>query len=173
MISTNVIKALKSQGTWRLLFLSFITFGIYTAHYIRRQTIIINAHIEPDDAISEFLVNAFMALSYLSVAMMIPYILVADGHPVETISDLLDFGWTIMTVVWAFMARRRMNQILGVSRKGMAWFHGFWTFLFTYLYFNYQVNKINGMAIRMEGLERRNEDLRNLRSASKEDRPES
>ena len=54
-------------------------------------------------------------------------------------SDSLLF---ILIVVWGFIARGRMNRFCGAMPGSSGWFHGFWTFLLTPLYFNYKVNRI-------------------------------
>jgi len=105
----EVVGQLKSQSTWRLFFLSIITLGIYTAHYIKRQTTIINQHLDRDQ-ISEGFVNFLLIFAYVTVILIVPYVLVEEGHPVERISDSLDSLWGILVLLWAFMARNRMNM---------------------------------------------------------------
>jgi len=79
----------------------------------------------------------------VAVILIVPYILVEEGHPVEAISDLLDSVWGILVLIWAFKARNRMNMLLSVTKNDPRWFHGLWTFLFTALYFNFKINKLN------------------------------
>jgi len=138
----EIIRQLKSQSTWRLLFLSLITIEIYSAHYIKRQTAIINQHSDWERQISEGFVNFILILTYVIVLLLIPYALVEEGHPVKAISDLLDMVWIILVLIWAFKARNRMNMLLAVTKDQPHWFQGLWTFLFTYLYFNFKINKL-------------------------------
>lgn len=48
----------------------------------------------------------------------------------------------MLLVVWGFMARNAVNKTFNLTKQDSQWFHGFWTFLFTPLYFNYKVNSI-------------------------------
>ena len=36
-----------------------------------------------------------------------------------------------------------MNTLLAATKVEPDWFHGLWTFLFTTLYFNFKINKLN------------------------------
>jgi len=65
----NLLPELRSQGTGRLMALSALTFGIYAAHYIKRQTAILNRHISEDQKISNLLVWIVLISSYLHVGL--------------------------------------------------------------------------------------------------------
>ena len=143
MESRELIEKLKDQSTWKLLGLGIITYGVYFAYYVRRQTDKINSYIDGQAAISNGFIISFFVMSYLSAALFIAYILVPYGHPVETVSDFSDWIWVIMLLVWGFKARNRINSICRFDRSSSSWFHGFWTFLFTPFYFNYKVNQLN------------------------------
>lgn len=143
MNSSEIVARLKSQSTWRLVFLTVITLGIYTSHYIKRQTRIINEHLDKENKIAEGLVTAILVFAYLSAILIVPYVMVEEGHPVERISDGLDRVWALLVLIWAFMARNRMNVLLAAAKGQPHWFHGFWTFLFTPFYFNFKINKLN------------------------------
>ena len=141
----QLLNQLKSQSTWRLLGLSIITFFVYPAHYISRQTKILNEYCDPKNQISNGLVSFIFIFAYLSLALFVPYILVEEGHPIEVISDVVDSISGISFIVWGFKARNRINRVLNLERNDKEWFHGFWTFLFSPLYFNFKVNQINEM----------------------------
>jgi len=152
--SKNLIQSLRSQSTWKLLFLSIITLGIYGAHYMRNQTKSLNKQLSDDQQISNGLVLSILILSYITVALIIPFFVVLDENPqldqLDQISANIDKVLSILILVWGFKARNRMNSLLGLSEGGLSvskddtkWFHGFWTFLFQYFYFNYKVNKIS------------------------------
>lgn len=147
MENRELIEKLKDQSTWRLLGLGIITYGVYFAYYIRRQTDKINTHLDGNTAISNGFVNSILVMSYISAALLIPYVIVPYDHPVETVSELADRIWVIMVLVWGFKARNRVNTICSFDRYSPIWFHGFWTFLFTPLYFNYKVNKLNEYSV--------------------------
>ncbi len=143
MTNRSLIEKLKEQGTWRLLGLGIITNGVYFAFYIKRQTDKINSHLNEDTAISTGFITSIFVMSFLSTALLIPYFIVDEGHPIEKISELVDRVWEIMLIVWGFKARNRVNSLCSFNSEEQNWFHGLWTFLFTPLYFNYKVNKLN------------------------------
>ncbi len=143
MTSREVVIRLKSQSSWRLVFLSFLTVGIYMAHYIKRQTKIINDYLGKEQKISESFVNSILILSYVTVILLVPLFWVEEGHPVERIGNLLDRFLTFVFIFWAFMARNRMNMLLALDKYQPQWFHGLWTFLFPVFYFNYKINKLS------------------------------
>lgn len=143
MENRELIQKLKDQSTWRLLGLGIITYGVYYAHYIKWQTDKINSRLDKDTAISSAFITSLFIISYISAALFIPYIIVDEGHPVELISSAADLLWAIMFIVWGFKVRNRVNSLCSLQRGTNKWFHGFWTFLFTPLYFNYKVNQLN------------------------------
>lgn len=140
------IRTFKDQSTWRLLGLGIITFGVYFAYYMKRQTIKINRIIDDKAKISLGFVNVILALSYVSLLFFILFVFSSEGTPLEKLSDKMgDFTGhivSIMTIVWGFKARNRINDFYVISKDDREWFHGLWTFFFSPLYFNYKVNKI-------------------------------
>ncbi len=139
----EIVGQLKSQSTWRLFLLCLITLGIYAAYYIKRQTTIINQNLERERQISEGFVNLILIFTYVTAILIVPYILVGEGHPVAVISDFLNSLWLILVMIWAFKAGNSMNLLLAVTKDQPNWFHGLWTFLFSVMYFNFKINKLN------------------------------
>lgn len=142
MNNLSLIENLRSQSTWKLLGLGVITYGVYFAYYIQRQSKEINVAISSNDKISLGFVYSIFVMSYVSLILFIAYMFVDEGHPIEGISDLVDIIVGIMLIVWGFKARNRVNTCCDLNSESDVWFHGFWTFLFTPLYFNYKVNCI-------------------------------
>lgn len=143
MNNHDLIRNLKDQSTWRLLGLGLITYGVYFAYYVKKQTGKINGRLDKDAAISDGFVNSFFIMSYVSAALFIPYLFVDDGHPIESIGSIADTISGILLVVWGFKARNRVNNLCSLDKKSGSWFHGVWTFLFTPLYFNYKINRLS------------------------------
>ena len=143
MNKDGLLVSLRSQSTFRLLCLSIVTLGVYTSYYMRRQTRIFNRHLQEEDAIPEMFVSGLIIVAWTGVAMLVPYMLVEEGHPVELLSDFIDLLWGILALAWSFTARKCMNTLLSASKKDEEWFNGIWTFIFTVMYFNYKVNSIN------------------------------
>jgi hypothetical protein len=140
-----MIQELKSQGTWRLFGLGIITFGTYYAHYCARQSRIINKYAGSRPIPPEF-TTAVLIISYLSLALFLPYLLVDETHPVAIASDVVDKIWIVMIVIWGFLARDRVNTISAFGPGDPRRIHGVWTFLFTPLHFNYKINVLNQAA---------------------------
>jgi hypothetical protein len=142
-MNPNAITQLKSESTWKLFGLTLITYFVYAAHYIKRQTKIINENYDGTDKISDGFITFIMVISYLSLFFFIGYLFVDESHVIAMISNIIDPISSVVYIVWGFKARNRMNIILSAKKKTPSWFHGLWTFLFTPLYFNFKVNKLN------------------------------
>jgi hypothetical protein len=138
-----LIKNLKSQSTWRLFGLGLITYGIYWAHYIAKQTEVINRSLDDKLKISKYLVNTILAVSYFSLTMLIGTIAYEKVHLIEIASKVTDRIWITLILVWGFQARNRVNLQTGANPSSPNWFHGFWIFIFAALYFNYKINILN------------------------------
>ena len=137
------IQELKSQSTIRLFFLGVVTYAIYFVYFLRRLTNRINAELQPDKRISQGFVMANFIFAYLSLAMLVVYVIVPEGHPVEPFTEIIDRVSLLLILIWSFKVRNRLNSILSATPGALSWFHGFWTFLFQYLYINYKINVLS------------------------------
>ena len=146
------IQELRSQSTARLFLLTVVTHVVYPAHFLSRLTSRINFSLGPGRRISNGFVSANFVFAYLSLAMFVPYILVPEGHPVETVSDGLDTVSGLLLLIWSFKVRNRLNTLLTSAPGATSWFHGFWTFFFQYLYINYKINTSRGNLQSLRGL---------------------
>jgi len=143
MSQLELLRSLRCRSTWGLLGLSIITYGIYYAHYCAKQSRIINRVLERNRQIPVSFTNYFLILSYVSLAFLLGHLLENSNETLALFSKVADWVWTVNLIFWGFYARNRMNEILGVKNNDSRWFHGFWTFIFTPLYFNYKVNVLN------------------------------
>jgi hypothetical protein len=139
----ELLNELHGQSTVRLVLLCILTLGIYAAHYIKRQSAILNRYVADQKVIPGWFVHTAMYLAYITALLVIPYILLEEGHPIAQISDKLDILLSICFVIWGFYARNKMNSLLRSSRDDASWFSGFWALLFTPFYFNYKVNVLH------------------------------
>ena len=142
---SDLLRELKSQGTWRLFGLGLITLGVYYAHYCARQSRVINRYAGAE-AIPTALVVAIFGLSYVSLALFFGYLFVDEGHPVAVASNVSDKLWMLLLLIWGFYARNRVNAWAGFHAGDRRRIHGLWTFLFTPLHFNYKINVLNQAA---------------------------
>ncbi|KZM43688.1 hypothetical protein OA92_08365 [Marinomonas sp. SBI22] len=162
MKNLNLIKELQHQGTWRLVILSIVTLTVYWAHYIARQSKIINTVVSDKEKISKEFISVLFVLSYFSLSMVfIEALLLIDSIrdsfvaflinsdvasniyllllDIDTYSGLVIF---IMIVVWAVKVRNRMNTYCELNKGDLSRFNIFWSIVFTPYYFNYNVNCI-------------------------------
>ena len=139
----EITNQLSHQSTWKLLFLGLITFGIYWAHYVKRQTNILNSYLSEDDKIKSWLIILIMSFSYLTVILLIPYVMVEEGHQFEQFVDSFDSVWGFLLIVWGFKAKNRMNSFISNEEENQHHYSWVWTFFFSPLYFNIKTNKIN------------------------------
>lgn len=62
-------------------------------------------------------VYVLLILAYSSVILIIPYIMLDETHIISIISDQLDRVFGLFTIILAFMARKRIHNLLS-STKG-------------------------------------------------------
>ena len=134
------IQNLQSQSTARLFLLTVITYAVYPAHYLNRLTKLINPLLNSEQRISYEFVVASFSFAYLSLALFVPYLLVPEGHPMDALSGLADGLSGLFFLIWSFKIRNRLNSLREATPGDEHWFHGFWTFVFQYLYINFKIN---------------------------------
>lgn len=132
----------KHQSTWRLVGLGVLSYGIYFAHYIKKQTARINELAQEEQSIPKEFVQLLLAMSYVSPLLLIASHLLDGGRQLELFTAVFDRIRVIMLIVWGFMARNRLNRAYRIAKDQQQWFHGLWTFLFSPMYFNYKINCI-------------------------------
>jgi hypothetical protein len=138
-----LVSQLKSQSTWRLFFLSLVTFGIYMAYYMKRQTARINQHLDKEQQISRGLLTSMLIVSYLAVILAIIGTFVDYMYIINATGFILDNVYGILALIWAFKARNRMNTLIAATKDHADWFDIIWTLLFLAFYFNFKINKLN------------------------------
>ena len=142
MKNLDSITSFKDQSTWRLVVLGIVTYGVYFAHYVKKQTVKVNDVSNENNKISSGFVTAILVMSYISLLLFFAYIAVDEGHLIERLSNIVDRILGIMLIVWGFMARNRLNTAYEINKNNKEWFHGLWTLLFSPMYFNYKINSI-------------------------------
>ncbi len=140
-LTINLIEKLHHQSTWRLLGLTIITFGVYSAIYIKRQSDIINEYVDEQNRISNVFIFITFMTSIISVILM-PIYIFGDFQIIDQLSDNLDTIFIILCLVWSFKAKNRLNRILETNQYDANWFNGIWVFMFQNLYINYKINDI-------------------------------
>ena len=98
----ELIRDLRSQSTWRLFGLAVVTYGVYYAHYIVRQTRVLNERLPDDGKISPAFASSILTLAYLTLGLFIGYLFVEEDHPIAVASNVLDRVWMLLILVWGF-----------------------------------------------------------------------
>ncbi|MCP4750317.1 MAG: DUF4234 domain-containing protein [Proteobacteria bacterium] len=147
MDKKEILKNLQDQSTWRLLLLTLVSLGIYGAHYIKRQTSNANQYLDEKGRIPTGLVYFILVLSYIYAI----FTLLSIFAPIESpIDEALTVVLEAAIIVWGFKARNRMNTLFSARKGDANWFNGFWTFVFTPLYFNFKVNTLNDLLLEQD-----------------------
>lgn len=136
----EIVIQLQSQSTWFLLFINLITLGLYSAHYMIRQTKIINSHLDKKNKLSIYFVFLIALLKYSSVFIVFVELTTFTTLKLASAAFLIDLLVHLIVIAWCVKARNRMNHILNVPPGHFAWFSLLWSIVFRYLYFNYKVN---------------------------------
>ena len=138
----NRIIELKKQGTLELLVLSILTLGIYSAHYIKEQTPKIDALSHNKLNIGNAYVELLLYLSYISLGTFIFSLVSPENMMLNLVDSLLSFLVSLLSLIWGFKARNRVNAAFDFHKGSDNWIHGIWTLIFSQFYFNYKVNSI-------------------------------
>ena len=154
-MENKIINKLQYISTWKLIGFAILTLGVYPAHYIKRQTKLINEQSEENEKISASFINLIVFIAYLYMGIIIANIVITEyiepsSNPVYPYSytvwtlvvNILSWLFYIIYMTWSFKARNRMNRILSAQRKEKEWFHGFWSIIFVNYYFNFKINKL-------------------------------
>jgi len=127
-------------GTFKLCIISFLTYFIYAAHYVKRQTRIINNFCKPQEIISEKFINFILINCYAAFVLFFTSLFLPESHPVTIIGNVVDQVANLSISVWGLKAGNRLNKIMDLEQKPGLRFHQVWSFLISPLYFNYQIN---------------------------------
>lgn len=146
--SNELLSSLHRYSTWLLVLLTFVTLGVYGAHYIKRQTVVINSFLHDNDKLGLSAPNTLLFISYLSLALsLLPFATLnmdqSISSSIELAGSIVSLIWTLMMLVLCFKMRTKLHSLLNSLPGGISWFHGFWTFFFQIYYINYKINTLN------------------------------
>jgi len=137
------------QSIWGMIGLTIITLTFYFPFWLRKHTRIVN-RILPDAAIASWWFPVCITVTILNLGMVIPEILTNDHPAVMLLSKIMEKIDIILTVVWTFKLRNRMNTVLEAQPKQPEWYHGFWTLFFGIFYLQHKVNKLSAASQTVE-----------------------
>jgi hypothetical protein len=147
MKNVSFIEELKTQSTWKLFFFGVITLGVYFAYYTqnisRKLDAVIgdaNAIVSDDNKIPTGLTNTIFTAAWVNVLLiLISYSLDAD-NPIVLFTNTFGIFAQIVYIVWAFKARRIIQEYCDLHQNSYMWFSGFGLVVAPPLYFNYKIN---------------------------------
>jgi len=142
-----VLDDLQEQSTWRLIGFSLITYGVYTGYYCRRQIRILNAHLASENNVPVALGSLLVILNWLSLALLIAYLYVEPGHPIDTAGSIVALCARILILFWAYVMRTRINFLTRACPEDDSWHNLFWSLIFAPFYFNYKINRFSQFAV--------------------------
>jgi len=97
---------------------------------------------EDQEKISLKQVTFIFILGYLGVPLFVPFSIFEEGHPIETISNVIDNIWMLCVVFWVFCASRMINYLNSAEKGSEIWFNKIWSLLFCPIYFYFKINKM-------------------------------
>ncbi len=139
--AASSIPGLRSRSILLMILLCVVTLGLYINYWTHQHAKIINSRLGRE-RISMFTVILFWMISLTSLGLIVPYYMVEEGSPVETVSDLSDLVDRIFTLVMAFVIRGGLNDLLLRLGNKRDYFGGLWTFLFGIFYLQWKINRL-------------------------------
>lgn len=137
----DIIHKFPRQSVWAIIGLSLVTLTIYFPFWLRKHTRIIN-QLLPNNQVPSWWFPLYLCITILNFALVIPEIITEDHPAVMAVSKLISMIDIILTIVWIFKLRNRMNILLETEKKTPYWYQAFWTLLFGLFYLQYKVNKL-------------------------------
>ena len=83
----------------------------------RRTIIILSTLISQNNISIPLRLCLNFILGYLGVPLFVPFSIFEEGHPIETISNVIDNIWMLCVVFWVFCASKLIN-FLNSDEKG-------------------------------------------------------
>ncbi|MCH2176963.1 MAG: DUF4234 domain-containing protein [Lentisphaeria bacterium] len=139
------IQYLQDQPTLLLLVKGICTFGIYQAYYIKRIVDKTNQIIAAEEQqIGYIQVYVFILLSYFTAFTSLSQLWTKLPEDLLLLNQYFSIIWAILAILLSFRIGYKLNKhfkLYQIDRTER--FHGVWIILFTYLYINYKINKLN------------------------------
>ena len=140
------------MSTWKLVFLHFITLGIYFSFYSRRQSRLLNSRLDDESQIPRWFINICFVWPFLDLLVIggLFAFLDQDEKAFTVLSNMGQIAYALVSCGWAYVSCVALNFILGVTKGERLWSQKWFVVLFSYFYFNYRVNVANGMLDKKE-----------------------
>lgn len=133
------LSVFKRFTSWGVFGLSIITLWIYNIYWLYSRTQKLNSICE--NPISKTFVNtAVIVYIAVWVSSFVSGVVPSAAFELSVISGILNMVSVVMTIVWAFKFRNRLNQVTDSAGK-TTWAGPIMTFFFNVLYLNYKINQ--------------------------------
>lgn len=136
------IEIFERFSAWGVFGLMLVTLGIYYYVWLYKRTNILNPVVEND--ISGSFVSATLVLIILSYVGEIGEFLMLDSAyylTYTTAYTVIGIVATVMSTVWVFKIRNRINQLTKSYRGDKTWCSLVMTFFFSAIYLQYKINQ--------------------------------
>jgi hypothetical protein len=140
-VTPATVQAFPRFSAWWVLVLGVVTAGIYPFYWLYTRTEILNRML-PSKAIPMGLVVSALMLFVANVAASLVSLVYPDDLGVGALSSVINAVSTIVTLVWVFKFRNRLNERFVSQRGDRYWISGVLTFLFAVLYLQYKLNQL-------------------------------
>lgn len=140
------IAALKKDvnlKTWQLLLLTLATIGVYNLIWLFSTTSKIQRHTSIKVVSQSFLIVMTLCFAWTGVFS-------ESAYPVVALLSLF-ISLTLLTLyeVWAFKARKALQQFALETHQVELKMNRFYTFLFTLYYINYCINDLPNVQLKL------------------------
>jgi len=136
MSSINTLRDRISSKTWNLVLLTAATGGIYPLMWLYRNNKVINE-------VTETQIVSDIYLIWIAVCVGLNGALVrTEDDSLIILAGLLGIASATLYVVWAFKAKKALEEYCLNQYKIDIRMNGLYTFLFTIYYINYCINDL-------------------------------
>lgn len=150
MNNINELKDATHTKTLHFVLLTIVTFGIYPVVWL-----FVNNKIIEDITNSKISSNSF--LIWISVCVGLSGVLSGTGDiTLDVISIIISIATSVLYIVWAFRARKTLQEYVLNHHKLDLKMNRIYTVLFTVFYINYCINDLSEIKRKQEIL---NENL--------------
>lgn len=135
----NALSEFKRVSTWKVFFLSLITFGIYIYYWIYSRTKILNKlpSVEP---IGNVFMNSVIVFLILS-CILGWFTKVNTDSSLLALSQVVSFAASALAIIWCFKFKNRLNTFISNNIGNGSMLTPIMTFFFQVLYLSYKLNE--------------------------------
>lgn len=126
-------------STWGVIGLAIVTLGLYSIYWLYSRTGQLNKHA--NNPIGAAFINITIGLCVIGFVNNLSYVLNFNAT-VAAILALSSVIGTILTIVWVFKIRNRINLLLNSAKGDASRLGPVFTFFLNIYYLQYKINSI-------------------------------